>query len=55
MNDLGIYVVIWIACGIASLLIAQSRKNANPVGWFLAGALFGPLGVIWAVVNAKEG
>ena len=51
--DWPIYVLIWIVCGIAALLIAQNRGATNAPTWFLLGVLLGPIGVLWAAVSAK--
>lgn len=51
--DLSIYVVVWIVCGIASLLIAQNCGATNAVTWVFVGVLFGPIGVLLAVIGAK--
>ena len=51
--DYSIAIIVWIVCGIASLLIAQSRGATNTVTWFFVGVLLGPLGVIIAALGAK--
>lgn len=51
--DWSVAIVVWIVCGIASLLIAQSRGATNVVTWFFVGVLLGPLGVIIAALGAK--
>jgi len=51
--DYLIALIVWIVCGIASLLIAQSRNTTNPVTWFFVGVLLGPLGVLIAAFGAK--
>jgi len=38
----------WIVCGIASLLIAQSR-GANASSWFVVGVILGPIGILLAL------
>ena len=47
--ELLIIVGIWIACGIAALLIAQS-KGLNASSWFLTGVVLGPLAIFMALV-----
>lgn len=51
--DYSIILVIWIVCGIAALLIAQNRAATNAVTWFVVGVLFGPIGVLLAIIGAK--
>lgn len=51
--DYSVAIIVWIVCGIASLLIAQSRGATNVVTWFFVGVFLGPLGVIIAAIGAK--
>jgi hypothetical protein len=46
------YIIVWIVCGIASLLIAQG-KGLNTTHWFVIGVLLGPLGVLAAVFATR--
>lgn len=46
-------ILVWVVCGVASFAIAQSRGATNAVTWFFVGLLFGPIGVILAVVGSK--
>lgn len=48
-----IAILVWIACGIGCFLIAQSRHATNAPTWFLVGIVFGPLGIVLAVIGAK--
>lgn len=48
-----IYVVIWILCGIASLLIRQSRGDTNTTEAFLIGFVLGPIGVLLALFGGE--
>lgn len=45
-------VILWLAMGIVSAIIASS-KNRNGFGYFLLGLLLGPLGVIIALAMSK--
>lgn len=51
--DPSIVVIVWIVCGIAALLIAQSRGATNAVTWFFVGVFLGPFGVLIAALGAK--
>lgn len=42
-------LVVWLFCGFAAAGIA-SDKGSDGCGWFVIGLLFGPLGLILAVV-----
>lgn len=46
-------IAVWIVCGALSAIIAQSRRAGALTNWFLYGVLFGPFGVIYALVSAK--
>jgi len=46
---MGIIVFVWFICAIVSAIIAH-RKKRNVVGWFFAGLLLGPIGVIIVVI-----
>jgi hypothetical protein len=46
-------VLIWIVCGIGSFLIAQNRGATNAPTWFLVGIIFGPIGVLLAIIGAR--
>jgi hypothetical protein len=47
-------VAIWllILCAIIASIVAK-HKNRNMVGWFLAGLLFGPFGLVVALIFPK--
>jgi hypothetical protein len=49
----GIAVLIWVVFGIATALAAVS-KGRSGCGWFALGVLLGPLGLILALVVAKN-
>lgn len=53
MDDLTLYLVLWIACGIAAGFIAQAR-GASAVGWFITGFLLGPIGLVAALVGTRN-
>jgi len=47
-------LIIWVLCGIAAAMVASSKGRS--VGrWFFAGLLFGPFGLIFALLAGKEG
>lgn len=47
------FFTTWILFGIATAMVA-ANKGRNPGGWFLVGALFGPFGLIIALVAKKD-
>lgn len=47
------FFVIWLLCGIISAVVA-SNKGRSGFGWFILGFLFGPLGLILALVVGKK-
>jgi hypothetical protein len=51
--DYSIAVLIWIVCGVANVFIAQNRGATNLLAWFLVGILFGPIGIVLALIGAK--
>jgi hypothetical protein len=46
-------IVFWLLCGAASAMVANS-KGRDAFGWFLIGALFGPIGLVIALVAGKN-
>jgi len=46
---LAIPVVIWLACGVISSTVAQSKVHSSCL-WFGIGIIFGPLGLLIALV-----
>lgn len=48
-----LFVLIWIACGVAALVIA-SNKGRSGCGWGVLGFLFGPLGLLAAAVISPD-
>lgn len=46
-----LYATIWIIFGLLTAGIANSRGE-NAAGWFIGGALFGPLAVLYAYFRA---
>ncbi len=52
--DIGVAVIIWILCGIASFAIARGRGATNAGTWFVHGVLFGPFGVLAALIGVKR-
>ena len=49
-----LYVVVWLFFGILTAIVAANYKNRNGFGWFIIGFLFGPFGLILAVVMPKK-
>lgn len=47
------FLVIWLVCGIIAAIIG-TNKGRSGCGWFLVGVLLGPLGIILALVVAKD-
>lgn len=47
------FVFLWIVCGIISAMIA-SNKGRSTAGWFFVGLLFGPLGIVAALVVSAD-
>lgn len=47
------YLIIWLIFGIASAIVA-SNKGRSGCGWFLLGAMLGPLGLILSLVVSKN-
>lgn len=47
---MGYALALWVLCGIATGIIAQSRKR-DGWNWFLLGVLLGPLGVGFALLT----
>jgi len=41
------FLILWVLCGIAAAAIASSR-GASGLVWFVAGAVFGPIGLALA-------
>jgi len=50
---MGYAVALWVLCGIATGIIAQSRKR-DGWNWFLLGVLLGPLGVGFALLTPPD-
>lgn len=44
---------IWIICGIAGSMIA-TQKGRNPAGWAILCLLFGPFGILLALVASRD-
>lgn len=51
--DWSVAIVVWIACGLINVAIAQSRQAGALANWFIFGVLLGPLGVLYALMSAK--
>lgn len=56
MGDVSLIVIVgfWIVCGIACLLIAQSKGERNTTGAFLTGLILGPLGVLIVLIQKPQ-
>lgn len=48
------YILVWVICGVIASKIGYDR-GASFITWFLAGLLFGPLGVICACFARPSG
>jgi len=48
------WLIIWVLCGIAAAMVASS-KGRSVGGWFILGLLFGPFGLIFALIAGKAG
>jgi len=48
-----ILFLIWIACGIGALVIANG-KGRSGLGWGILGFLFGPLGLLGAAMISPD-
>ena len=44
-----VILIVWGVCGVLAAVIA-SAKHRSAFGWFLIGVLFGPLGVLAALI-----
>lgn len=49
-----IFFAIWVVCGVIAGSMAQ-RKGLAGCGYFLAGFLLGPLGILIAAVSTPAG
>jgi hypothetical protein len=47
------FLLIWVLFGVASAIVA-SNKGRNGCGWFIMGVLFGPFGLIIALVVSNK-
>jgi len=47
------FLIVWAICGIISAIIA-SNKGRSGAGWFFIGVLFGPLGIVAALVVSAD-
>lgn len=50
---LSIALVTAVVCGLASLLIAQTRQAPSQWVWAVIGFVLGPIGVVFALLAAK--
>jgi membrane protein YdbS with pleckstrin-like domain len=46
-------VLVWLACPVACAAIAYMR-GGNPVAWFTAGIVIGPLGILLALWMTRD-
>lgn len=53
MDDLTLYVLIWVVCAVVAWFIANAKKATDAGMWAFVGLLLGPLGVLLAIVFAK--
>jgi hypothetical protein len=47
------YLLLWLLCPFLTLAIANN-KGRNGCGWAVIGTIFGPIGVILALLNPKN-
>lgn len=47
------YLVLWILCGVAGMIILQNKGRGGCLG-FLLGALLGPIGIVIALVMGRN-
>ena len=52
MNDMSPWVMIWVISAILACVIGN--RKGNPVAGALVGILFGPLGVIFALISGNK-
>jgi hypothetical protein len=51
--DLSVVVILWIVSACVCWFIADSRDAPDPLTWAVIGVVFGPLGILLALVAAK--
>lgn len=47
------YLVLWILCGVAGMIILQNKGRGGCAG-FLLGLLLGPIGIVIALVMGRN-
>ncbi|MFF8323296.1 hypothetical protein ACH49M_03310 [Rhodococcus qingshengii] len=47
-----VLVAVWLVCGMVAAVIA-ARKSRSAGGFFVLGFLFGPIGVLVAILAAR--
>lgn len=47
------WIFFWILCGVVCAMVA-SNKGRDITGWFLIGALLGPIGIVISLVSSKN-
>jgi ribosomal protein L32 len=48
-----VYVVVWLICGFAAAAI-YSNKGRSGAAAFIVGVLFGPIGVLLALLSSRD-
>jgi hypothetical protein len=48
-----IYIIIWLLCGITAAYVYANKNRSWALG-LLAGLIFGPIGVILALLTTRE-
>ena len=47
------FIVLWLICGIITLLIGR-KKNIHPFGSFVLGAVLGLIGIVIILLSADR-
>jgi uncharacterized membrane protein YeaQ/YmgE (transglycosylase-associated protein family) len=53
MENILCYIVIWLLCGVVAAAIYQ-KKGRSGLAAFIVGILFGPIGVILALLSSTD-
>lgn len=53
MGEWEIAILVWVACAVVAWAIAHVKGAPDEVTWGVLGLLFGPFGVLGAIIAAK--
>ena len=53
MGEWEIAILVWVACAVVAWAIAHVKGAPDEVTWGILGLLFGPFGVMAAIIVAK--